>query len=170
MGLGHWLSILERHLGGARAITWDDVVVGYDFGFLKPEEILDWVRERGFQGEATEHLLRLEGEARMLRFEAALWKASAEQTGKAPRPGGRRWSQAQDRWRIALLRDVLAAPLSTEALGVAVERIYEAVGCPEDMLGLWEITAPWVHRPPRGDRAAIERFVHHRSSALVQEG
>ena len=69
-----------------------------------------------------------------------------------------------------LLKDVLEAPLSPEALGVAVETIYESVGCPEDMLGLWEITAPWSRQPPRGDREAIARFVNRREADLVREG
>lgn len=170
MVLGNWLAILARHYGGANAITWDDVVVGHDFGFLKAEEIQAWIRERNFLGEATDRVTALEGAERVVRFEAALWKASAEQTGKAPRPGGRRWGRAQDRWRLALLKDVLEAPLSPEALGVAVETIYESVGCPEDMLGLWEITAPWSRRPPVGHREAITRFVSLREADLVREG
>lgn len=170
MMLGNWLAILARHVGGAEGITWDDVVVGHDFGFLKAEEIQVWIRGGGFQGEATDRVYRLEGVERATRFEAALWKASAEQTGKAPRPGGQRWGRAQDRWRLALLKDVLEAPLSPEALGVAVETIYESVGCPEDMLGLWEITAPWSRQPPRGDREAIARFVNRREADLVREG
>lgn len=169
MVLGNWLAILARHSGGAEALTWDDVVVGHDFGFLKAEEIQAWIRERGFRGEATDHAAGQDGIERATRFEAALWKASAEQTGKAPRPGGRRWSRAQDRWRLALLKDALEAPLSPEALGVAVETIYESVGCPEDMLGLWEIMAPWSRQAPVGHREAIARFVSRREADLVRE-
>ncbi|MCE1228034.1 MAG: hypothetical protein LWX11_00870 [Firmicutes bacterium] len=164
MVIGNWLALLERQSQGAS--TWDDVVVGYDFGFLKPEEIQHWVRASADEGEACERLRSLVDPG-LQCFESCLWQAAAEATGRAPRPGSRRWAQAQDRWRVALLRDLLEAPLTLEALGVAVETLYERVGCPEDMLGLWSGSAPWSQGPTLAQRAAIEAFVHRLEGALA---
>lgn len=169
MVIGNWLGLLARQTMNAAPIGWDDVVVGHDFGFLKPEEIQAWVRDQGFSGEACGHLLALEGAA-LETFEMALWQASAEITGKTPRPGGRRWAKAQDRWRVALLKDVMEAPLSPEALGVAVETIYECVGCPEDMLGLWTRGDRWLKTATAANRPAIEAFVRRTEDGLVAAG
>lgn len=157
MVLGSWLSLLARHTPGE--IGWDEVVVGQDFGFLRPEEILAWAKEQPGDGEARGALLALEGDALETRLEATLWKAAAEATGRVPRPGLLRWSRAQDRWRSALLKDALEAPLSPEALGVAIERIYEALGCPEDMLGLWARPAAPAVGPAVGRREAVVAFL-----------
>ncbi|MBK8792062.1 MAG: hypothetical protein IPN59_02720 [Holophaga sp.] len=158
MVIGNWLALLQRQSPTQQPIGWDEVVVGYDFGFLKPEEIQNWVRDSGFTGEACLHLGTL-SDPGLKTFEACLWRAAAEVTGKAPRPGGQRWAKAQDRWRAALLRDMLEAPLSLEALGVAVETLYERVGCPEDMLGLWSSPSPWQKGIPVAKRPAIEAFL-----------
>jgi len=154
-----WLSLLERQ---GTTVDWDELVTGYDFGLLGREEIQDWLLAHGPLGPMALAVL----EAREL-FEAALWEASREATGKVPRPGGRRWAAAQDRWRVALLRDVMEAPLTAEALAVAVETIYEKVGCPEDMLGLWKRGCPWEKKPPVADRSAILRFIQDRNGVGI---
>jgi len=169
MVIGNWLSLLARQSSHGAPIGWDEIVVGHDFGFLKPEEIQSWVRDQGFPGEACEHLASLSGAA-LESFEMALWLAAAEVTGKAPRPGGRRWAQAQDRWRLALLKDVLEAPLGAETLGIAVETIYECVGCPEDMLGLWRRADRWAKTPAAAERSAIQAFIQHHDRDLSAVG
>jgi hypothetical protein len=158
MARGIWLALLERQGG----FGWDEIVAGFDFGLLGRDEIQDWLRDTGPGGAFGQDLAGL-GADRADRFETALWDACAEATGKVPRPGGRRWAQAQDRWRVALLRDAMEAPLTAQALAVAVETIYDAVGCPEDMLGLWRRGCPWEKRPSVADRNAIERFLQDRS-------
>ena len=150
-----WLTLLERQ---GTPVGWDELVTGYDFGLLGQVEIQDWILAHGPLGPMA--LAALEAQE---LFEGALWKASLEATGKVPRPGGHRWAQAQDRWRLALLRDAMEAPLSAEALAVAVETIYEKVGCPEDMLGLWHRPSPWEKRLGAADRKAIEAFLQERS-------
>jgi hypothetical protein len=150
-----WLSLLERQ---GTPVGWDELVTGYDFGLLGQPEIQAWLLAHGPLG--PEAMAALEpGD----RFEAALWEAAKEATGKVPRPGGRRWAHAQDRWRLAMLRDVMEAPLTAEALAVAVETIYEKVGCPEDMLGLWKRGCPWEKKATVADRSAIERFIQDRN-------
>jgi hypothetical protein len=156
MTQGTWISLLARQ--STTPIGWDEVVVGHDFGLLLPDEIQRWALEQGFQGPGCQELAALDGE-RLSRFEESLWAACAECTGKVPRPGGNRWAKAQDRWRVALLRDALEAPLSPEALAIVVESIYERVGCPEDMLGLWQRHSPWQQRQGSADRSAIARFL-----------
>jgi len=156
MTQGTWISLLARQ--STTPIGWDEVVVGHDFGLLLPDEIQRWALEQGFQGPGCQELAALDGE-RLSRFEESLWAACAECTGKVPRPGGNRWAKAQDRWRVALLKDALEAPLSPEALAIVVESIYERVGCPEDMLGLWQRHSPWQQRQGSADRTAIARFL-----------
>lgn len=163
MRIGNWTALLFRQTSGP--ITWDDVVVGHDFGFLQPREVLDWVGTQEGGGPARQRLLRLD-EAGMQGFEAALWASSAEATGKAPRPGGTRWARSQDRWRVALLKDLLDAPLTTEALAVAVEAVYEHVGHPEDMVGLWQAACGRSRRKAHTDRSALETFLGRRERAL----
>lgn len=162
MTRGSWLSLLDRQVGAMAAIGWDDLVVGHDFGILGTEEIQEWVRDQHPQGPLCRALSELD-EAGALRFEETLWAACLEATGKVPRPGGRRWAMAQDRWRVALLNDLMQAPLSAEALAVAVESIYERVGCPEDMLSLWTRGNPWEKKRGVADRLAILEFVRRRS-------
>jgi hypothetical protein len=155
---GTWISLLTRQSRNNAPVGWDEMVVGHDFGLLGIAEIQQWVREQGFQGPSCLRLAALEGDL-LARFEEMLWAACAECTGKVPRPGGNRWAKAQDRWRVALLKDALESPLSPEALAVAVESIYERVGCPEDMLELWQRHSPWQKRPGSADRTAIARFL-----------
>lgn len=163
MRIGNWTALLLRQTAGP--VSWDDVVVGHDFGFLQPEEALAWVCTQAGDGPARQHLLSLD-EAGMLHFEAALWAASAEATGKAPRPGGTRWARSQDRWRVALLKDLMDAPLTVEALAVAVEAVYEHVGYPEDMVGLWRRACPRTRQKAHVDRPALEGFLSRRERAL----
>lgn len=164
---GTWIGLLARQSQGGAPIGWDEMVVGHDFGLLGPEEIQDWVRARGCQGPACQALAGLAG-AGLEQFEGALWAACAEDSGRVPRPGGKRWARAQDRWRVALLKDVMEAPLSAEALAVAVESVYEKVGCPEDMLGLWRRPSPWQGGDGSADRAAIDRFLRRCEEDLVR--
>jgi hypothetical protein len=159
MSKGTWISLLERQSRGNAPVGWDEIVVGHDFGILAPAEIQGWVLDQAVPGPQAHRLAWLAG-ADLAGFEEVLWAACAESTGKVPRPGGRRWSAAQDRWRVALLKDAMASPLSPEALAVVVESIYERVGCPEDMLGLWQRHSPWQQRQGSADRAAIARFLH----------
>jgi hypothetical protein len=163
MTQGTWLPLLLRQTApGAPPPSWDEMLVGHDFGLLGPKEIQDWVRAQAFPFASCQILAELEGPA-LDGFEKALWTAITEATGKAPRPGGNRWAHAQDRWRVALLKDAVESPVSPAALAVLVEAIYEAVGCPEDMLELW-------HRPYRAqgtaDRAKVEAFLRRREAAV----
>jgi hypothetical protein len=165
MTQGRWLALLERQV--QEGIGWDEVVVGHDFGLLGVAEIQEWLRSRTPEGPLVADLAAMEA-PRTLRFEEALWAACAEATGKVPRPGGRRWAHAQDLWRTALLNDVLQAPLTPEALAVAVESVYECVGCPEDMLGLWMRPSPWEKRAGTADRDAVVAFLKKREGDSVR--
>ena len=156
MSQGSWLSLLSRQTApGVPPPSWDEMLVGHDFGLLSPQDIQGWVREQDLSLASCRALADLGGEG-LERFEKALWDAITEATGKAPRPGGQRWAKAQDRWRVALLKDALESPVTPEALAVLVEAIYEAVGCPEDMLDLWR-------RPANGqgsaDRDKVQAFL-----------
>jgi hypothetical protein len=159
------LALFERQTPDGPRVGWDEIVVGHDFGLLDPAEIQAWVRQRGPEGPRAQELVQT---AATDRFEEQLWAVCAEATGSSPRPGGRRWAAAQDRWRLALLKDVLEAPLSAEALAVAVEAVYERVGCPEDMLGLWKRPSPWERRPGTADRKVIADFIGRNSRERVE--
>jgi hypothetical protein len=165
MDTGSWIALWMRQAGTLAPLSWDDLVVGHDFGFLGPQEIQAWLRDQGPLGPRGEALASLPPEG-ALRFEEMLWAASGEATGKVPRPGGGRWAKAQDRWRVVLLKDIMEAPLSAEALAVAVESIYERVGCPEDMLGLWQRVSPWEKRPGIANREAIQSFLERARTAI----
>ncbi|HEX9010614.1 MAG TPA: hypothetical protein VF804_09610 [Holophagaceae bacterium] len=136
---------------------WDDVVVGHDFGFLEPAAIQAWSAGRG-DGPAMTALRELPG-PEFRDFEARLWAACAEARGKTPRPGSARWAHAQDRWRLAILRDALATEATLPQLARRVERLYEQVGCPEDMLGMLRPSPPWSGLPATVDTGAILRFL-----------
>jgi hypothetical protein len=155
-------SPVEAFLIHIGPLTWDDLVTGYDFGFLTSLEIQ--VEATG-DGPAVQRLRSLEGSA-LRSFEAHLWAACAEAVGKTPRPGSSRWSQAQDRWREALLREALATETTAAHLAQSVERLYEQVGCPEDMLGMLKPSQRWSGTPATVDPAAVQRFLdrsQHRS-------
>ncbi len=153
---GPWLEILHRQTPGP--LGWDDILVGHDFGFLSPEEIQSWARSRPIQGEAASRLAALRGEE-LEAFEPALWAACLEATGKVPRPGDRRWLAAQDRWRLALLKDLLATDLTPKALAIAIEALYERVGCPEDMLALLSPSVAWAGKAAVVDPLAVAAFL-----------
>jgi hypothetical protein len=146
------LEAFQRHHG---PLTWDDLVVGYDFGFLTSLEIQ--VTATG-DGPAVQRLRALEGSA-LRTFEAHLWAACAEAVGKTSRPGTIRWSQAQDRWRDALLREALTTETTTVQLARTVERLYEQVGCPDDMLVMLRPSQAWSGTPATVDPAAVQRFL-----------
>jgi hypothetical protein len=133
---GPWVAILERHCPAGDPPGWDDILAGYDFSLLPVEDIQRWAAARPEPGPAVQALAGLAG-VQLAGFEAALWAAVREASGSTPRPGSLRWARAQDRWRLALLKDALAAPVTGPALAVLVEAIYIAVGCPEDMVDLW---------------------------------
>ncbi len=161
MNIGNWMALLQRQSQANEPITWNEMVVGYDFGLLKADDIQAWVRSHGFHGEACERLINLDGKG-LQRFEETLWDACRECTGKLPRPGGTRWSSAQDRWRMALIQDALQADLTSEALAIILESIWERVGCPEDMVGLWHSGAPWEKRKAFVDYEALHHFLRKR--------
>jgi hypothetical protein len=146
------LDAFLAHLG---PLTWDDLVTGYDFGFLTSLEIQT---EAPGDGPAVQRLRALEGSA-LRTFEAHLWAACAEAVGKTPRPGSTRWSQAQDRWREALLREALATESTHAQLARSVERLYEQVGCPEDMLAMLKPSQAWSGTPATVDPTAVQRFL-----------
>jgi hypothetical protein len=136
---------------------WDDIVVGHDFGFLDAPQIQAWASAQG-DGPALVDLRGLTG-PEFRDFEAHLWAACVEATGKTPRPGSARWAHAQDRWRLAILRDALATESTLPQLALRVERLYEQVGCPEDMLGMLRPSQPWSGAPAVVDAGAILRFL-----------
>ena len=138
--------------------AWDEMLVGYDFSLLAQEEIQGWARTQTCPGVACQALGALHGEG-LLDFERALWTAITEATGKTPRPGSQRWAKAQDRWRVALLKDALEVAVSPEALAILVEGIYDAVGCPEDMVGLWRRPSGPGQRQSSADRSQIQDFI-----------
>lgn len=146
------LEAFQTHIG---ALGWDDLVAGYDFGFLTSLEIQITATGNGL---AVQRLRALEGSA-LKNFEAHLWAACAEAVGKTPRPGSTRWSQAQDRWRDALLREALATETTPAQLARAVERLYDQVGCPEDMLGMLRPSQKWSGTPATVDPGAVQRFL-----------
>ena len=135
--------------------TWDDLVAGYDFGFLSSLEIQQEARG---EGPAVQRLRALEGSA-LKTFEAHLWAACAEAQGKTPRPGSTAWSRAQDRWREALLREALLTDSTAAQLARTVERLYEQIGCPEDMLVMLRPSQVWSNTPATVDPAAVQRFL-----------
>lgn len=157
------LEAFQIHLG---PLTWDDLVTGYDFGFLTSLEIQ--VTATG-DGPAVQRLRALEGSA-LRTFEAHLWAACAEAVGKTPRPGSARWSQAQDRWREALLREALATDTTSDQLARTVERLYEQVGCPDDMLGMLKPSQRWSGTPATVDPSAVQQFLDRTRSQSRRYG
>ena len=146
--------------------SWDDMVTGYDFTFLEQAEIQAWIPG---DGPAAVRLRELDGGG-LKTFEAHLWAACVEAVGKTPRPGSSRWSQAQDRWREALLREALATETTAAQLAQKVERLYEQVGCPEDMLGMLRPSQAWSGTPATVDPAAVQRFLERSRSGSRRFG
>jgi len=159
-------SPIEAFLLHMGPLTWDDLVTGYDFGFLTSLEIQ--IAAPG-EGPAVQRLRALEGSA-LKHFEAHLWAACTEAVGKTPRPGSSRWSQAQDRWREALLREALATETTAAQLAARVERLYEQVGCPEDMLGMLKPSQAWSGTPATVDPTAVQHFLDRSRSGIRRFG
>lgn len=159
-------SPLEAFLTHIGPLTWDDLVTGYDFGFLTSLEIQSTAPGLG---PAVVRLRALEGSA-LRTFEAHLWAACAEAIGKTPRPGSARWSKAQDRWRDALLHEALATESTTAQLAKSVERLYEQVGCPEDMLIMLKPSQRWSGTPATVDPAAVEQFLRRSNQGSKRYG
>jgi hypothetical protein len=136
---------------------WDDLIAGFDLGLIGPEELHAWLGSRPGLGPAWAALASVAADG----CRAELWNAAAAATGKVPRPGTTRWSQAQDRWRVALLLDALDRAAGAADLARLIEEVYDAVGCPEDMLGLWSRGAD-----SRSDRDAVLTFIRRREPAL----
>ncbi len=157
------LDAFHTHIG---PLTWADLVTGYDFAFLSSREIQ---LEAPGDGLAVQRLRALEGSA-LRTFEAHLWAACAEAVGKTPRPGSARWSQAQDRWRDALMREALATESTPAQLARNVENLYEQVGCPEDMLAMLKPSQPWSGTPATVDPAAVQRFLDRSSNGARRHG
>jgi hypothetical protein len=154
------LTLFQKHV--PVPVTWTDIVTGYDFGLLEPNGIQDWVRRQNPSGPACVHLLSLEG-ADLLRFEESLWAACAEATEKhVARPGHLRWTQAQDSWRLVLLKEAMAQ--SPETFFDVARDIYEMVGCPEDMLDLWKRPAAPTGQP---DWSAVHAFISKLETSLL---
>jgi hypothetical protein len=139
-------------------IQWEDVIVGFDFGLLEKEDVLDWIHRQRQSGYAIQRMDPISGND-LLHFEVFLRVACEKDIGRVPRIGNQAWMRGQDRWRIALLRDALEASPSEEALSKRVESVYASVGCPEDMLGLWSAPHYGDQRPHHAERKAVERFV-----------
>ncbi|NTW86404.1 MAG: hypothetical protein HGB30_09615 [Holophagaceae bacterium] len=151
---------LDAFLTTLGPLTWDDLVAGYDFGLLTSLEIQS---QAVGEGLAAQRLRALEGSA-LLTFEAHLWAACAEAQGVTPRPGSLRWAQAQDRWREALLLQALATDCTRAQLAQAVERLYEQVGCPEDMLAMLQPAQVWSGTPATVDPKAVKAFLDRAQS------
>jgi hypothetical protein len=159
-------SPLDAFLLHVGPLTWADLITGYDFGFLTSLEIQAMAPGNG---EAVQRLRALEGSA-LKNFEAHLWAACVEATGKTPRPGNSRWSLAQDRWREAMLRETLAVESTAAQLARSVERLYEQVGCPEDMLGMLQPSQAWSGTPATVDPAAVQRFLSRSQNGASRLG
>lgn len=153
-------EVLRMHSSGPVLVPteWEEIIAGYDFGLLTPGAILTWARDLDLPGPAGQRFLRMK-EDDLEHFEESMWAACLEATGGLPRPGTQKWAEAQDRWRKALLREAVTHDQSPEALALAVEDIYERVGCPEDMLGLWRRSTPWQHAPSVAHREDVEAFL-----------
>jgi len=159
------LQLLRRHL--PLPFGWSEVVVGHDFGILSIREIQDWVRTLPTRGREAERLAFLEA-PEFLRFEETLWTACREASGgRVPRPGHRHWAMAQDHWRMALLKEILAAPLDAGGFANAVEAAIDRVGSPEDMLPLVQRSFHRTGWTVSADRAKVEAFVRDLEARLA---
>lgn len=141
-----------------QAPTWDDVLVGYDFSLLRAEEIQAWAGALVLHGAAANRLIQLEGEA-LLAFEVCLWEACQEATGQTPRPGMIRWIAAHDRWRVALLKDLLTQDFTSQGLAERIEALYGEVGCPEDMLDMFSPAQQWSKKPAKVNPWGVASFL-----------
>ncbi len=152
------LCALAHHLG--QPPTWMDVVTGFDYGFLTRAEVQAWARAHDPNPQfhpACHRLAMIDPEVE--NFQNALWDSCVEAQGSVFRIGQTRWLQSQDRWRVALIQEALEGDLSLHALAIALERIYDAFGCPDDMLHLWRRRAPWEKGVQAVDLPALQAFL-----------
>ena len=49
----NWLALLQRQSQAWEPVTWNEVVVGHDFGLVAFPEIRRWIRSHGFRGDRT---------------------------------------------------------------------------------------------------------------------
>lgn len=158
MSTGFGLMGFTRFLG--HAPSWMDIVTGYDYAFLSREEVQAWAKAHAPDPAvhpAVYHLATMDPDTEA--FQKALWAACAEVEGSVSRVGHARWLQSADRWRLALIRETLAGDLTLHTLAGALERIYDAFGCPDDMVALWDRKAPWEKRLGQADLVALQRFL-----------
>ena len=150
------LHILQRHTAGP--VRWPEVRVGLQLGFLSALELQTWLRARGVSGPGAASLLALppvdDG-----AFEGALREACLESEGRVPFPGDTAWQQAQDRWRLAWMRELLSQDHTPTTLARAVEALFDQLGCPEDMLSFLHPQPSWRRLPPRVDPYAATVFL-----------
>ena len=150
------MQILQRHTVGA--IRWPELRVGLQLGFLTAAELQSWLRTQGVTGPSAAALLALppvdDG-----TFEVAFRKACREAEGVVPFPGHTSWQKAQDRWRLAWMRELLSQDHTTTTLARAVEALFDQLGCPEDMLSFLQPEPSWRKLPPRVDPYAATAFL-----------
>ncbi len=137
------------HLGG---LSWEDRILAYDFGLLAPGELLAWLDPCDLAHAEVQDLVQ-RGTRGEPDFEAALWRTCKDLSGRLPRPGSQGWDRAQDRWRAAFLKEVLRMTPDPVLRGTMVQAVYERLGFPEDMRGLWTLR----DGQPVANEAAIER-------------
>lgn len=147
------LAIYRTRFTEVFGMAWDDLILAYDFGYLPPAGAEDWLHPQWIDQPSCRRLLEQGGQGKA-RFEPLLWDACREATGWVPRPGHERWGQAQDRWRIILLREALVRARHLKELTFLVQDIYETMGSPEDMVGILSLKAS-----AEVERAAVEAFV-----------
>lgn len=138
---------------------WEDLVVAQDYGLLQPGEILAWLGSGSQDRPLTREMVECAESSPM--FELALWSACRQVLGFVPRPGTSLWEAAQDRWRVVLLKHALAKAETPEGLGMAVRDIFEMLGMPEDMWGLWMGEAA-----PVANRARVAMFLKRLENRL----
>ncbi len=150
------IHILQRHTTGA--IRWSDLRVGLQLGFLSALELQTWLRSRDISGPGIASLLALppvdDG-----AFEGAIREACLESEGHIPFPGHTAWQQAQDRWRLAWMRELLSQDHTPTTLARAVEGLFDQLGCPEDMLSFLRPEPKWRKLPSRVDPHAVSAFL-----------
>lgn len=150
------LQILQRHTSGA--VRWSELRVGLQLGFISAVELQGWLRVRGVSGPGAASVLALppvdDG-----AFEGAIREACQESEGRVPFPGDTSWQQAQDRWRLAWMRELLSQDHTPVTLARAVEALFDQLGCPEDMLSFLRPEPSWRKLPPRVDPYAATAFL-----------
>ena len=155
------IQILQRHTSGA--IRWPELRVGLQLGFLTAAELQGWLRIRGVSDPGTASLLALppvdDG-----TFEGAVREACLESEGQVPFPGHTSWQNAQDRWRLAWMRELLSQDHTPTTLARAVEALFDQLGCPEDMLTFLHPQPSWRRLPPRVDPHAATLFLGRASA------